>query len=108
MEMTTCKVADSVQAYNCQREEQCDDCFMIDHLKECEWCTLYDHEERKLEVQHQPSDYPSDVPSIDEMLAYIGKKTGFNPAAMFSQATEDEGDRTAADFADSEANVTEF
>ena len=35
MEMTICEIADSVQAYNCQHEEQCDDCFMIDHLKEC-------------------------------------------------------------------------
>jgi hypothetical protein len=34
------------------------------------------------------------------MLAYIGKKTGFNPATMFSQVAEDEGDRTAQDYAD--------
>ena len=60
MEKTTCEVADSVQAYNCQREEQCDDCFMVDHLKECEWCEHYDHPVRKLKVDHQPSDYPSD------------------------------------------------
>jgi hypothetical protein len=109
MEMTTCEVADSVQADKCQREEQCDDCFMIDHLKECDWCEHYDHPVRKLQVQHQPSDLPSDAPSIDEMLAYIGRKTGFNPATMFSQVTEDEneGDRTAADYADAEPEVTE-
>ena len=93
MEMTTCEVADSVQADKCQREEQCDDCFMIDHLKECEWCEHDDHPVRKLQVQHQPSDFPSDVPSIDEMLAYIRKKTDFNPATMFSQGAKDEGDR---------------
>jgi len=94
MEMTTCEVADSVQADNYQREEQCDDCFTIDHLKECEWCEHYDHPTRKLQVQHQSSDFPSDVPSIDECW-HIGKKTGFNPAAMLSQITQDEdkGDR---------------
>jgi hypothetical protein len=53
-------------------------------------------------VQHQPSDFISDAPAIDEMLAYIGKKTCFNPVTMFSQVTEDEGDRTAADYADAE------
>src|SRR6266850_2032300 len=67
MEQTTCEVADSVQAYKCQREEQCDDCFMIDHLKECEWCEHYDHPVRKLQVQHQSSDFPSDVPSYTVM-----------------------------------------
>ena len=89
-EMTACG------SYKCQREEQCDDCFLVDHLKECAWCELYDHEERKLEVQNLASDYPIDPPPIHEMLAYIGKKTGFNPATMFSQATEDEGDRHRA------------
>jgi hypothetical protein len=109
MEMMTCEVADSVQADKCQREEQCGDCFMIDHLKECDWCEHYDHPVRKLQVQHQPSDFTSDATSIDEMLAYIGRKTGFNPATMFSQVTEDEneGDRTAADYADAEPEVTE-
>jgi hypothetical protein len=78
-------------------------------LKECEWCEHYDHPTRKLHVQHQSSDFPSDVSSIDEMLAYIGKKTGFNPATLFSQITEDEdkGDRTAADYADAEPEITE-
>jgi len=41
--MTTCEVADSVKAYNCMRYEQCDDCFMVDHLKECAGCEQYDH-----------------------------------------------------------------
>lgn len=43
--MTTCNL------YRCQREEQCDDCFMVDHQKECGWCTMYDHTVRKLEVK---------------------------------------------------------
>jgi hypothetical protein len=115
-ETTTCSYDGDIRQWNCQRDEQCDECFMADHLKECEWCTEYDHEERKLEVQHLASDFPSDAPSIDEMLAYIGRKTGFNPATMFSQVTEDEnqvtedeneGDRTAADYADAEPEVTE-
>lgn len=44
--MTTCDY------YVCQREEQCDSCFMVDHQKECGWCEEYDHDERKLEVSH--------------------------------------------------------
>jgi hypothetical protein len=102
MEMTTCEVADSVQAYVCQREEQCDDCFMIDHLKECDWCEHYDHPTRKLSVKHLPSDYPTDAPSVDELLAHLGKQTGFR-----LEDNEDEGDRTAADFADAEPIETE-
>ena len=101
MEQTTCEIADSVQAYNCQREEQCDDCFMIDHLKECEWCEHYDHPVRKLEVQHLPSDYPNDTPSVDDLLAHLGKQTGF------SLEGEAEGDRTAQDYADAEPVITE-
>ena len=42
-EMTTCEVADSVKAWKCQTEEQCDDCFLVDHLKECNGCEFYDH-----------------------------------------------------------------
>jgi hypothetical protein len=53
--MTTCEVADSVQAFKCQTEEQCDDCFIIDHHKECDWCEHYDHTIRRLSVAHQPS-----------------------------------------------------
>lgn len=33
----------SCDSYACQREEQCDECFLIDHLKECEYCEHYDH-----------------------------------------------------------------
>lgn len=50
---TTCEVADSIQAYECQRIEQCDDCWLIDHQKECNWCEFYDHDERKLEVKSE-------------------------------------------------------
>jgi hypothetical protein len=56
MEMTTCEYDGDPRQMACQREEQCDDCFMIDHLKECDWCTEYDHEVRKLEVKHLASD----------------------------------------------------
>lgn len=43
MEITTCEVADSVKAMKCIREEQCDDCFMVDHKKECAGCNHYEH-----------------------------------------------------------------
>ncbi|TCU78885.1 hypothetical protein EDE08_101668 [Bradyrhizobium sp. R2.2-H] len=56
--MTTCEYDGTASTYNCQREEQCDDCFMVDHQKECGWCEFYDHTTRKLEVKHLPSDYP--------------------------------------------------
>lgn len=52
---------------------------------------------RKLVIDHQPSDYPSDAPSVDELLAHLGKQTGVR-----LEGNEDEGDRTAADFADDE------
>jgi hypothetical protein len=94
-EMTTCEVADSVEAYKCITEEQCDHCFMIDHLKECEWCEHYDHPVRKLQVQYLPSDYPTDAPSVDDLLTHLSKTTGFR-----LEDTEDEGDRIAADYAD--------
>jgi hypothetical protein len=100
--MTTCEVADSVQAYNCQREEQCDDCFMIDHLKECDWCEHYDHQMRKLSVKHLPSDYPTGAPSVDELLSHLAKQTGFS-----LEDPEEEGDHTAVDFADAEPIETE-
>lgn len=45
--MTTCDY------YVCQREEQCDSCWLIDHQKECSWCEFYDHDERKLEVKSE-------------------------------------------------------
>ena len=34
--MTTCNL------YKCQREEQCDDCWLVDHLSECEGCEEVD------------------------------------------------------------------
>lgn len=37
MELTTCG------SIKCQQEEQCDACFLEDHLKECAGCTEYDH-----------------------------------------------------------------
>jgi hypothetical protein len=76
MEMRTFEVADSVQAYKCQREEQCDDCFISDHQKECDWCEQYDHTVRKLAVAHQPSAYPTDAPSVNELLSHLAGKTG--------------------------------
>lgn len=50
--MTTCEYDGGIKEWNCQREEQCDVCFMIDHQKECYWCLHYDHTTRKLEVNH--------------------------------------------------------
>lgn len=43
--MTTCESADSVRAFKCQTEEQCDECFLKDHVKECTGCEHYDHPE---------------------------------------------------------------
>lgn len=44
-EMTVCDYGanPSLKAFNCIREEQCDDCFMVDHKKECNGCEHYDH-----------------------------------------------------------------
>jgi hypothetical protein len=56
--------------YRCAAEEQCDDCFMIDHEKECGWCAEYDHATRKLEVQHLPSDYPK-AEQLDPIIAGV-------------------------------------
>lgn len=36
----------TAKAYRCITEEQCDDCFMIDHMKECAGCTHYDHPQK--------------------------------------------------------------
>jgi hypothetical protein len=58
-------------------------------------------ESSTLTVRHLPSDYPTDAPSVDDLLAHLGKQTGF------SLEGGEEGDRTAQDYADSEANVTE-
>lgn len=49
--MTTCEFADNLEAYKCQTEEQCDNCFMIDHLKECNGCNHYDHPETVSELE---------------------------------------------------------
>lgn len=40
---TVCEEDGTIKAFNCQREEQCDDCFMVDHLKECVGCEEYEH-----------------------------------------------------------------
>lgn len=50
MEKTTCEVADSVKSFKCQREEQCDDCFMVDHLKECSGCEHYEHGKKTMKT----------------------------------------------------------
>lgn len=42
-ELTLCEEDGTIKAIRCQREEQCDDCWMIDHLKECSGCKHYDH-----------------------------------------------------------------
>jgi hypothetical protein len=55
---------------------------------------------RKSEVQHLPSDY-NDAPTVDELINHLGKQTGFRLEA------EEEGDRTAADYADDEPIETE-
>lgn len=52
MEMTTCEYDGDPRQWACLHDEQCDDCFMVDHLKECAWCTHYDHPSRPLKVQH--------------------------------------------------------
>jgi hypothetical protein len=47
---------------------------------------------RKLEVQHLASDYPTDAPSVDDLLVHLGKQSGFS-----LEGGEEEGDRTAQD-----------
>lgn len=51
----------------------------------------------KLNVTHLPSDYPTDAPSVDDLLTHLGKQTGFR-----LEDDEQDGDRTAADYADAE------
>lgn len=53
VEMTVCEYDGDPRQWACIREEQCDNCFMIDHQKECDWCTMYDHDTRKLEVKSE-------------------------------------------------------
>ena len=65
-------------------------------------CGEFHQEAITLEVKHLPSDYPTDAPSVDELLTHLGKQTGFS--------LEDEvndGDRIAADYADAEPSVIE-
>jgi hypothetical protein len=81
MEMTTCEYDGDIKSWNCATEEQCDDCFMIDHQKECGWCEFYDHAERKLEVQHDMGERTFEAHVVtpfemldaaaDEALGYI-------------------------------------
>lgn len=101
-EITTCEVADSVQAFNCQSEEQCDDCFMVDHLKECSGCEHYDHPVKTLVIHPTcecngtgvfpqefsngsdevecPTHHPAyqKVYTVDELIKHLGKTTGLN------------------------------
>jgi hypothetical protein len=49
--MTTDQTS-SCGTYRCAAEEQCDDCWLIDHERECGWCEEYDHTTRRLKVQH--------------------------------------------------------
>jgi hypothetical protein len=53
---------------------------------------------KKLKVQHLASDY-NDAPTVDELLAHIGNQLDYKP---LPDHNEDEGDRTAADYADAE------
>jgi hypothetical protein len=32
-----------MESYECAKYEQCDNCFLEDHLKECPGCNHYDH-----------------------------------------------------------------
>jgi hypothetical protein len=96
-DMTTCG------SFKCQREEQCDDCFMVDHVKECDGCEHYDHPVRKLEVQHIASDYPKQ----DSITSMTEAFFGFAPGTLSSKSNDEEGDRTAQDYADAEPVITE-
>jgi hypothetical protein len=49
-----------------------------------------------LKVQHLPSDY-QDAPSVDELLAHIGKQTGITPE-LLQDVADDEGDSSNADY----------
>jgi hypothetical protein len=65
-------------------------------------CGEFHQDATTLKVQHLASDYPNDTPSVDDLLAHLGKQTGFS-----LDNNEEEGDRTAVDYADAETNVTE-
>jgi hypothetical protein len=60
--MTTCEYPDSVRAYECITEEQCDECFLVDHLAECNGCEHYDHPTR-------------DMPGFEGTLEALSKLT---------------------------------
>ena len=64
-------------------------------------CGEFHQESSTLTVKHLPSDYPNDTPSVDDLLAHLGKQTGF------SLEGENEGDRTAQDYADAEPVTAE-
>jgi hypothetical protein len=44
----------------------------------------------------------NEAPTVDQLISHLEKRTGFR-----LEDTEDEGDRTAADYADAEVEVTE-
>jgi hypothetical protein len=64
-------------------------------------CGEFHQEAVTLTVQHLSSDY-NDAPTVDELLAHIGGELDFRQLP-----DHDEGDRTAADYADDEPFVTE-
>lgn len=67
MEMTTCS------SRICQQEEQCDDCWMVDHLKECDGCDHYEHP--KDEVTELLSAIDStELPTTEQLLASQSKE----------------------------------
>jgi hypothetical protein len=68
----------------------------------CE-CGEFHQEATTLAVLHLVSDYPTDAPSVDDLLAHLGRQTGFS-----LDANDDEGDRIAQDYADAEPVVTDF
>jgi hypothetical protein len=64
-------------------------------------CGEFHQEATTINVQHLPSDYPNDTPSVDDLLAHLGKQTGF------SLEGEEEGDRNSQDYADADSVITE-
>lgn len=65
--MTTC------DSYRCQKEEQCDDCFLTDHLKECAGCEHYDHENKESwdEIRKGLTIYLTGIPFTTRQRATI-------------------------------------
>jgi hypothetical protein len=62
---------------------------------------------KKLEVKHLASDYPKQDSITSMTEAFFGLKAGTLSKTPEEKEHDDEGDRSAADYADSEANVTE-